>query len=915
MPVRKSGEAHRALELLEEYHAELNRPSDVELKVAIEKVISIFKSNLFQALCDIQEFYDNTLLNERVPFPQKTQETRRLAERWEQHPPFGRVSGLSYPRPGLLDQTLTNGDSTSYSRHSYERREERKELTKDGWLHSEESTRVVDAPDVGHIREHTASSGLVDDQGREWEVEDVILEKNQTGLGFSISGGKDRGSGPDHYIRVTDISPGGAVARDARVRKDDIILKVNNVDCVDVEHQIAVEALKNSGSVVRLLVKRLKPLGTSPKPLGGGTLQRSPYISPNVSTGFPSYTPPQPIPPPHSPASSIPIHRTPSVIQRLEQAPGVRKLELFKGSGAQPKGLGFSIAGGIGNEHYPNDTGIFVTRIIEGSPAAHDGRLESGDQILAVDNTVLENVTHQFAVETLKATGNLVRLLYKKKPYGDLEAARLNDSTTRSIPDQSFGSQSHLSYQPQPYVQPEISTEPRAVTLRKGDGGLGFNIVGGEDGEPIYISHVLPGGVADLSGNVRKGDVLLRVNDTELARASHNDAALALKACPPNSYVQLILHYRPQEYQNFEDKVERLRNDLIQRNQTIAPAVVPAAVLPPRHDFYVRALFDNDVSRDTSLPHRSLSFHYGDILHVINATDDDWWTARRVAENGDEGAEGVIPSKKRVEKRERQRRKQVNFNGGSQSLGRNASMSTGLEGRRGSRSQLSFSRKFPFVKSTEKLNEYTDNELGGPEDPIFSYEPVVQQQVDYIRPVIILGAMKDRINDELVSRMENTSRPPREGEIHGRDYYFVSKTEMERDVKNNLFIEAGQFQNNLYGTSIEAVREVARTGRHCILDVSGNAIRRLQNTANIYPIAIFVKPYNHHQLREWDPSLTDEEAFKQFERCQRQEQQFGDLFTTIVTGHTPEDVIARVIQGINEHSRSRIWVPSRQPLF
>lgn len=105
--------------------------------------------------------------------------------------------------------------------------------------------------------------------------------------------------------------------------------------------------------------------------------------------------------------------------------------------------------------------------------------------------------------------------------------------------------------------------------------------------------------------------------------------------------------------------MERLRNDLIQRNQTIAPAVVPAAVLPPRHDFYVRALFDNDVSRDTSLPHRSLSFHYGDILHVINATDDDWWTARRVAENGDEGAEGVVPSKKRVEKRERQRRKQV----------------------------------------------------------------------------------------------------------------------------------------------------------------------------------------------------------------------------------------------------------------
>lgn len=47
---------------------------------------------------------------------------------------------------------------------------------------------------------------------------------------------------------------------------------------------------------------------------------------------------------------------------------------------------------------------------------------------------------------------------------------------------------------------------------------------------------------------------------------------------------------------------------------------------------------------------------------------------------------------------------QVNFNAGSQSLPR------GMDGRRGSRSQLSFSRKFPFVKSTDKLNEFTDNE-------------------------------------------------------------------------------------------------------------------------------------------------------------------------------------------------------------
>lgn len=74
--------------------------------------------------------------------------------------------------------------------------------------------------------------------------------------------------------------------------------------------------------------------------------------------------------------------------------------------------------------------------------------------------------------------------------------------------------------------------------------GLGFNIVGGEDGEPIYISYVLPGGVADLSGNVRKGDVLMEVNGVNLRNATHREAAEALKnAMNP---VTLVLQYRPQ---------------------------------------------------------------------------------------------------------------------------------------------------------------------------------------------------------------------------------------------------------------------------------------------------------------------------------------------------------------------------------
>lgn len=56
----------------------------------------------------------------------------------------------------------------------------------------------------------------------------------------------------------------------------------------------------------------------------------------------------------------------------------------------------------------------------------------------------------------------------------------------------------------------------------------------------------------------------------------------------------------------------------------------------------------------------------------------------------------------------------------------------------------------------------------------------------------------------------DTTRPRRENEIDGQHYYFVaSREEMERDIHNHLFIEAGQYNENLYGTSVASVREVA----------------------------------------------------------------------------------------------------------
>lgn len=64
----------------------------------------------------------------------------------------------------------------------------------------------------------------------------------------------------------------------------------------------------------------------------------------------------------------------------------------------------------------------------------------------------------------------------------------------------------------------------------------------------------------------------------------------------------------------------------------------------------------------------------------------------------------------------------------------------------------------------------------------------------------------------------DTTRSRREYEVDGRDYHFVaSREQMERDIQNHLFIEAGQYNDNLYGTSVASVREVAEKVRIMLL--------------------------------------------------------------------------------------------------
>ncbi|XP_062844147.1 discs large homolog 1-like protein isoform X2 [Trichomycterus rosablanca] len=931
MPVRKK-DAQRALLLLEEYRTKLNNTEDRQLRGSIQRVIDIFQSNLFQALIDIQEFYevtlsDNQICNDPVkaspgvdavhlwdfPSPQSTTVTSDTLpsistsiEKYRHNdedtsPPDQSSPQLTDEAPGPeLVQVAEKNISQIENVHGFvahahisPMKVESLECIFDGPATPAESpllspstshqqtdaappsssiipvipispvpseaavipspTSQANPPPVVVNTESLDSAPYVNGTEADYEYEEITLERANSGLGFSIAGGTDNPHiGEDPSIFITKVIPGGAAAQDGRLRVNDVILRVNEVDVRDVTHSKAVEALKEAGSLVRLYIRR-----------------------------------------------------------RKSNSEKIMEIKLVKG----PKGLGFSIAGGVGNQHIPGDNSIYVTKIIEGGAAHKDGRLQIGDKLLAVNSTCLEDVTHENAVTALKNTTDVVYLKVAKPNSVFMNDSFAPPDVTNSYSQHmenhisppnylnqplSQSSSGHFSPTPKTLGDDELTREPRKVVLHRGATGLGFNIVGGEDGEGIFISFILAGGPADLSGELRKGDRLISVNGVDLRSATHEQAAAALKNA--GQTVTIIAHYKPEDYSRFEAKIHDLREQMM--NSSISSGSGSLRTSQKR-SLYVRALFDYDKTKDSGLPSQGLNFKFGDILHVVNASDDEWWQARQVTAEGEVEEMGVIPSKRRVEKKERARLKTVKFNAKSRDKGENPD------------DTLSRSQKHVTSNASDSESSYR-----GQEEYVLSYEPVCQQEVNYSRPVIILGPMKDRVNDDLISEfpdkfgscVPHTTRPKRDYEVDGRDYHFmVSREQMERDIQEHKFIEAGQYNNHLYGTSVQSVREVAEKGKHCILDVSGNAIKRLQ-VAQLYPIAIFIKPKSVENIMEMNRRLTEEQGRKTYDRAMKLEQEFTEHFTAIVQGDTLEEIYDQVKQIIEEQSGPYIWVLSKEKL-
>ncbi|XP_008327701.1 MAGUK p55 subfamily member 3 isoform X3 [Cynoglossus semilaevis] len=430
----------------------------------------------------------------------------------------------------------------------------------------------------------------------------------------------------------------------------------------------------------------------------------------------------------------------------------------------------------------------------------------------------------------------------------------------------------------------------KIVRLVKNKEPLGATIRRDEATGAVIVARIMRGGAADRSGLVHVGDELREVNGVS------------------------VIHKRP-------DEISQL---LSQSQGSITLKIIPAIKEEDRlreSKVYVRALFDYIPLEDKATPcqEAGLSFKRGDILQVVTQDDATWWQAKRVGDSNQRA--GLIPSKQFQERRLAYRMKmgtlpnpkspkKPDYDQGCDKAGLRRSFRLSRKDRQGSSGEGSDSGDSDFL-TYEEVTRYQ------------------QRSNERPRLVVLIGSLGGRIN-ELKQRVisENphryavavphTTRPRKPHEKEGVEYHFVTKQQFDADALNNKFIEHGEYKENQYGTSIEAIRFVQAKNKMCIVDVQPEALKRLR-TAEFKPYVIFVKPRVPESRRRRSAAtspgggdhgrITDEDMQEMRQSALQIDQQYGHLVDRHLIKEDSASACAE-LRGILERlERESFWVP------
>ncbi|XP_061315252.1 FERM and PDZ domain-containing protein 2 isoform X4 [Pezoporus flaviventris] len=432
------------------------------------------------------------------------------------------------------------------------------------YLSTHSTQNTINAPGSQAIQKEVLLSGL------EREIICVNLKRDpKNGFGFVIIGGENVGK-LDLGIFIASIIPGGPADRAGNIKPGGRLISVNNTSLEGVSFNTAVKIIQNSPDEVELIISQPKDICeeglNEEKNLSRGNSTSGSEIScadnrrkkiqdchtalpkeqdrnvdalekalswslvPNVGSRIqvPS-------------ADSLDVEETdsshlpsPSETNSKE----IYTVELVKEDGT----FGISVTGGINTS--VRHGGIYVKSIIPMGPADKDGQIKIGDRLLEVDGISLCGITHKQAVEHLKKSGQIAKLVLERGNYQSAEPClTANDRKEDQCAVVSVATSFTDDIKDYCFLTDDNIFE---VKLTKNLGGLGFSVLQMEGdgcehlgGSIIRIKRLFPGQPAEENGEIEVGDIILAVNGKPIQGLLYQDVLHLLRGAP--SEVILLL--------------------------------------------------------------------------------------------------------------------------------------------------------------------------------------------------------------------------------------------------------------------------------------------------------------------------------------------------------------------------------------
>lgn len=155
--------------------------------------------------------------------------------------------------------------------------------------------------------------------------------------------------------------------------------------------------------------------------------------------------------------------------------------------------------------------------------------------------------------------------------------------------------------------------------------------------------------------------------------------------------------------------------------------------------------------------------------------------------------------------------------------------------------------------------------------------------------------------------VSHTTRLPRPGEEDGIHYHFSQIDDMRRDISEHKFLEYAEVHGNLYGTSWKSMKHVQLSGKHCLLDIDVQGVKRLKSLENptLQPQYIFIAPPSMEILEQRlaDRGTETAESLERRTANARQEVDYGlapGNFDYIVVNDNLEDAVRQFAQAVDK---------------